>query len=330
MKKILLPAFFFLLLIVIVVLFGLGWLFQNTSAPSSKAETRSLVIPKGSSGNQIANNLYKEGLIKNPLAFRLYVRFIGISGRIQEGEYDLSTNYSLPTLVKKLMEGPTEVWVTIPEGLRREEVAMKFITNFGLSSTGATDFYQNFLKITSGKEGYLFPDTYLLPKNSTPVLIDKLMETNFDKKYTVAQTVQTTKLAKREVVILASIIQREAITEDDMRGVASVLENRLSIGMALGSDVTLEYALGYQKDTKTWWKEGLTVDDLALRSPYNTRLVSGLPPTPIASPGVIALKAALAPSQTNYLYYLSDSNGKLHFAKTLGEHNANIRTYLGK
>jgi UPF0755 protein len=156
------------------------------------------------------------------------------------------------------------------------------------------------------------------------------MEANFDKKYPEAEAVQTAKLSKRQAVILASIVQREAISQSDMQGVASVLENRLAIGMALGSDVTLEYALGYQKDTKTWWKEGLTVDDLALKSPYNTRLTVGLPPTPISNPGLVALKAVLAPPKTNYLYYLSDSDGKLHFAVDLSEHNANIKKYLGR
>jgi UPF0755 protein len=111
---------------------------------------------------------------------------------------------------------------------------------------------------------------------------------------------------------------------------SSVFINRLNIGMALEADPTVQYALGYQADTKTWWKKDLTVDDLLVKSPYNTRVNVGLPPGPISNPGLSAIKAALNPAKTDYLYFFADSKGHLHFATTLQGHNANIQKYADK
>ena len=119
----------------------------------------------------------------------------------------------------------------------------------------------------------------------------------------------------------------EAIFAEDRPLVASVLINRFELGMPLGSDPTVMYALGFQADTKTWWKKDLTADDLLVSSPYNTRKNAGLPPTAICNPGLSSIKAALAPAKTDYLYFFSDKEGHLHFAATLAGHNANIKKY---
>jgi UPF0755 protein len=153
------------------------------------------------------------------------------------------------------------------------------------------------------------------------------MRNNFDKKYAQATAPKTVSLTQEQIVTIASIIEREAITPDDMKLVASVLENRLDAGIPLGSDVTVEYALGYNTEEKTWWKKDLTIDDLAINSPYNTRVVAGLPPTPISNPGIVALNAAANPSTSDYMFFIADKDGKVHFAKTLEEHNANIKKY---
>lgn len=286
------------------------------------------IVLKGSTASQIAYDLEKQGLIRNHLVFRLYAKLTGASTRIRAGEYDLNSTQSIPEIVTQFLKGPTEVWVTIPEGFRREEVAQKLVSDMGLTQARASTFSQDFLDKTANKEGYLFPDTYLVPLSVDVDTVVSVMENNFEKKYADAQKTQTVRLTKQQAVILASIVQREAISPEDMRGVASVLENRLAIGMPLGSDVTLEYALGYQPLEKTWWKKDLTANDLTFKSLYNTRINAGFPPTPISNPGLVALQAALNPPQSDYLYYLSDSSGKLHFAKTLDEHNANIQKYL--
>ncbi|MCL4387469.1 endolytic transglycosylase MltG, partial [Patescibacteria group bacterium] len=127
--------------------------------------------------------------------------------------------------------------------------------------------------------------------------------------------------------IVAYLIEREAKKDEDRPLVASVILNRFNIGMKLDIDATIQYALGYQEDEKRWWKKSLTLDDIKLNSPYNTYRVSGLPPTPISNPGLASLQAVVNPSDTNYLYYITDSKGINHYGKTLEEHNANIQKY---
>ncbi|MDO8461077.1 MAG: endolytic transglycosylase MltG, partial [bacterium] len=176
-------------------------------------------------------------------------------------------------------------------------------------------------------EGYLFPDTYLIPKDADIDLIVTLMKDNFDKKYESITPAKKTNLTKEEIVILASMIEREAKLDQDRSLVASVLLNRKNIGMKLDIDATIQYALGYQEIEKTWWKKGLTLQDIKLNSSYNTYLNPGLPPTPISNPGLEALNAVVNPAETQYFYYISDSSGRNHYAKTIEEHNANIKTF---
>jgi UPF0755 protein len=324
MKRLLFLIFVF---IIIVAVAG-GWFFYSMMPVASNKSLKRFVIDPGEVAAQIGQNLSKAHIIRSALAFRIYSQVTQTAKNIKPGSYELSANLWVPQIVNKLLAGPTEVWVTIPEGLRREEVAQKFVDGFELTGSLVDNFYNQFLSLTQNKEGYLFPDTYLFAKDTQPLAIIHVMENNFEKKYADAKKTQTSKLSREQIVILASIVQREAITQEDMRGVASTLLNRYNAEMPLGSDVTLEYGIGYDKTEKTWWKKDLTLDDLAMNSSYNTRQVVGFPPTPISNPGLVALEAAMNPSQTDYLYYLSDSDGKLHFARTLEEHNANIKKYL--
>jgi UPF0755 protein len=176
-------------------------------------------------------------------------------------------------------------------------------------------------------EGYLFPDTYLLPRGASVEQIISILRKNFQNKYDLISSVKTTNLTEAQTTIIASIIEREAIFEEDRSLVASVLLNRLELGMALGVDPTVQYAVGFDQESKSWWKKDLTVDDLDSDSPYNTRKFAGLPPGPISNPGVSALKAALNPVNSDYLYFYSDVKGHLHFAKTIEGHQANIKKY---
>ncbi|HWA52201.1 MAG TPA: endolytic transglycosylase MltG [Patescibacteria group bacterium] len=316
MKKLIL---LFLAFIIVIVIAGF-WFVNGLTPKDNNSQTKRFVIDQGETASAIGIDLAKNNLIKSATAFRIYSQVTQTARKIKPGSYDLSSNQWVPQIIAKLLNGPTEIWVTIPEGLRKEEIAEKF-TDFDKFNK------QEFLNLTKNDEGYLFPDTYLLPRDATASTIVKIMTDNFNKQYTEAAKNKTNPLSKNDIVILASIVQREAITAEDMRGVASVLMNRYNSGMSLGSDVTLEYALGQQPDGG-WWKKDLTVDDLALDSPYNTRTNAGFPPTPISNPGLVALEAAANPPNTSYLYYLSDSDGKLHFAQTLEEHNANIQKYL--
>ncbi len=316
----------FLLLIILIAIGVLGffaWYNNAKAAPNpSDKNPQFFVIKEGEGIRDIGYALKQAGLIKSSVAFFIYVKQNNLDNKIEAGDFRLSPSQNLDSVIQTLLHGTVDIWITIPEGLRAEEIA-------SILKQKIPTYNSSWNKELDAQEGYLFPDTYLLPRNATVDQIISIMKNNFNKKYQQANQQTTVKLSENDAVILASIVQREAITQSDMRGVASVLENRLNIGMPLGSDVTLEYALGYQPDEKTWWKKDLTALDLQTTTPYNTRTNAGLPPTPISNPGLIALEAVLNPAQTNYLYYLSDKNGKLHFATTIQEHNANIRKYLG-
>ena len=312
------------------IVFILGFLFivgffiwwnHGTAAVDSNNKTQTVFVVKPGEGfREIANRLRNENLINSSVVFFLLTKKLGIDGQIEAGDFRLSPSMSAEEIAKILTHGTLDIWVTIPEGDRSDEVA-------DILQNKLPNYQISWRKILDQNEGYLFPDTYLIARDATAQIIVAQMRNNFNTKYAVAGQNPTVKLSENDAVTLASITQREAITESDMKLVASVLENRLNIGMALGSDVTLEYALGYQPQEKSWWKKNLTVNDLALQTPYNTRLNAGLPPTPISNPGLTALSAVFHPTKSNYLYYISDKNGKLHFATTLEGHNANIQKY---
>ena len=173
-------------------------------------------------------------------------------------------------------------------------------------------------------EGYLFPDSYQLPRQIT---IDEFIRTlldNFEVKVDqeMRTSYQSQGLTLRQAVILASIVRREAIVEEEMPLIASVFLNRLSAGMKLDSDPTVQYALGYDTSKATWWKTPLSLEDLEISSPYNTYLQVGFPPGPISNPGLSALKAIAFPSQTTYFYFraVCDGSGLHNFSQTFEEH----------
>lgn len=313
----------FLLLIFVALATGSTfWWYSVVKPASGETSLKDFLIIKGSSASQVGNKLEKEGFIRNALAFKIYVQVSGQAGSIQAGEYRLSQNDSLFKLVDELIQGPAEIWVTIPEGLRREEIAARFASAFGQGES----FIQEFLSATGDIEGFLFPDTYLFPKDAEATGVVKKMRSTFDiKTAELKEGIDASTLTLREIVILASIIERETRTPDERPIVAGVLINRLNIGMGLQADATVQYAVG---SAGNWWPV-LTKDDLQVNSPYNTYLFRGLPPAPIANPGLSSITAAVFPEKADYLYYLHDAKGQVYFARTLAEHNENVRKYLG-
>jgi len=184
--------------------------------------------------------------------------------------------------------------------------------------------------IETSKEGYMFPDTYLFPKGATVEYITDTLKKTFDARFTeeLRSKIQSLGLTEEEGVILASIVEREGRSDQVRTMVASILLKRFKIGMALNADATLQYALGYQKEEKSWWKRHLSREDKRIVSPYNTYLHAGLPPAPIANPGLSSIKAvANANPATPYLYYYHDSKGNSYYAKTLEEHNQNVANH---
>jgi UPF0755 protein len=323
MKKLL----FLPLALVLTVAAGLIWFYANTQPVSDNKNFGFLTINKGASASQIGTKLEKAGYIKSALAFKIYITFTGQTTKLTPGQFRLTPSFSLLQTINALLKGPVELWVTVPEGLRREEVAAKFAAGLDRNQ----DFVDEFLLASKGKEGYLFPDTYLFPMEASPGAIVKKMTGTFTSK-TNDLAPQGKDLSFAQSVVLASIIERETKTEAERPVVAGILLNRIKNKMPLQVDATVQYALASTKypvpSTKIDWWPVLLLEDLKIKSAYNTYLNPGLPPTPIASPGLSSLKAAFNPSDSDYFYYIHDPSGQIHYAKTLTEHNANVAKYL--
>lgn len=342
-------GFAVILLIVIVggiLLVGTFWWRSNTSALTSTENFQSFVIPKGRSAMQVGSKLEDEELIKSSLAFKIYVQVFGKSKSINAGEFKLSPSMSLVEIIEALGEGPLELWVTIPEGLRREEIIERYVKDLEMGAE-EFEFRLEFLSLTKDNEGYLFPDTYLFPRDATADLIVKTMLSNFEKKTNEFQDgIDNSKYSLNQIVTMASIIERETKTNEERSVVAGILFKRLETeGWLVQADATIQYAVAGKEcpgrntapivcpeeiiKTINWWPI-LTKDDLEIDSPYNSYKYKALPPTPIANPGLSSINAAIFPEDSPYWFYIHDSDAKIHYGKTISEHNSNVRRYLGK
>lgn len=319
MKK----RFIVLLLLIVIVSLSLTLWWNQAIKPINSTDTKTITftVGGGETVRSIADRLFRTGLIHSPVAFFLIARFGGIADNIQAGDFRLSPSMDLYAIANQLTHGTIDTWIQITEGWRNEEIAHILSQELDVPEN-------EFLKIA--KEGYMFPDTYRLPKDASAAAVVNIFLNNFNQKVTTAvkEKAEVKNLTLSDLVIIASLVEREAKFPEDRPLVASVIINRLKIGMKLDIDATVQYALGYQSNDKTWWKKELTVDDLTLDSTFNTYKNSGLPPAPIANPGISAIKAVIDAPDTQFFYYIADKTGKSHFAKTLEEHNDNISKYL--
>ena len=306
-----------LLLVLLLPLFMIkGWWNTQLTPVSTTVDTKKIVVEKGKSVAGIAKQLKTEGLIKSEFVFKLYTRQTGAT--LSAGTFEISPTMSTQEIVKVLSGAPNETWITIIEGWRLEEITEKLSVDLKVEKS-------EFLKL--GKEGYMFPDTYLFPREYTGEQIAKTMRDNFDAKYTseLKSKIKSKGLSESDGVILASIVEREGRSQKVRTEIAGILLKRLNIDMGLNADATLQYALGYQPSEKSWWKRHLTSEDKKIESPFNSYKYRGLPPTPICNPSLSSLLAvADANPKTPYLYYYHDSKGNSHYATTLDEHNQNV------
>ncbi len=313
MKRLTTAIVVFLLLLSALTL----WWGNGISPVNPKNKTSKMfVIQKGEGVRSIANNLKNEGFIKDPVVFFLLVKQLGIEKNIQAGSYRLSPSQSAEQIAKNLTVGTQDVWVTIPEGKRAEEVA-------DILKDNLPSYNESWREKLAENEGYLFPDTYLFPKESTVNLIISTMRNNFDQKY--KEIANNSGLTQEKIVILASMVEREAKHAQDRPLVSSVMHNRLGLGMALQVDATIQYAKG--KIGNNWWAPVSASEYKSVKSEYNTYLQPSLPPGPIANPGLSTLQAAANPTDTDYLYYITDKSGINRYARTIDQHNANIKKY---
>lgn len=321
-----LPKFFFLLISFLIVLIFLVCFIANLFQAKTDAVQKNVrfVIPKGQALSIIASRLEEENLIKNKWAFRFAVYKNDLANKIQAGSFELSAGMDTWQIANALTVGTDDMWVTIPEGWRREEIA-ESLAKQGLSNFKADEF----LSLSKGLEGQLFPDTYLVPREVTNASLLSLFKNTFASKVTstMSKEISSSKLSLNEILTLASLIQRESSGDEEMPTVAQILLNRLDLGMPLQVDATLQYIKGFSKTEMAWWSTPLA-DDKKLDSLYNTYKHAGLPPGPICNPGSSAIKAVLNPAPTQALYYIHDNSGKIHTAITLQEHNLNVNKYL--
>ena len=267
---------------------GFIFVYSQTKPVSNQTSTKYFLILKGTSASEVAKNLKEAGLIRAPFLFKVYMKVSGVSQKIQAGQYKLSPNLSFFKLISTILKGPVEIWVTVPEGLTNKETVQKFI---GLLKPSDTILFEDdFLNLSKNKQGYLFPETYLFPFDASPSLIVTKMLATFDQKV---------KEITLDQLIMASLVEEETKTDLERPIVAGILYKRLKAGWLLQVDVALET---YKK--------------------------TGLPEAPIANPGLISIKAAITPEDSAYWYYIHDSPGNIHYARTLEEHNLNISKYL--
>ncbi|MDR3592985.1 MAG: endolytic transglycosylase MltG [Negativicutes bacterium] len=317
--------------LVVVACVIIGSLLYGLSQPVSvTAESTVLVAVKpGMSTQQIGDLLSEQGLIKSALIFRVVAKMEGLANSLQAGEYAFSKAMTVSEIVARLARGETAyTQFTIPEGYTIEQIA-KLLESKKLASaakfkTAAAGYapYGYMIappEVTYKAEGYVFPDTYRVAAGISEEQLLKLMVGQFDDRFTPAMRQQAADLglSLREAVILASLVEREAQVPQDRPVIAGVFLARLKLGMPLQSCATIQYILGYPKPE-------LTVQDTEIPSPYNTYLNPGLPPGPIANPGMEAIKAVLNPARTDYLYFVADKNGAHRFSRTYEEHLASI------
>ncbi|MBU1126774.1 endolytic transglycosylase MltG [Patescibacteria group bacterium] len=326
MKK---SSFFLILIPLLIVLFFSFWL-RAMSAPVDMSCTdsscrKTFIIPKNQGLSTISLRLKGEGLIKNSLVFKLLVLKRGLSTSIQAGSFYLKPSMTAEEILESLISGREDVWITFPEGWRREQYADRLKANF-------EDFKEDlFLELTKNKEGFLFPDTYLFPKD---ILAEKAVEVialNFDKKWKIlGEDASKSNFSQFEILTLASIIEREA-KEEDRKLIAGILIKRLENSWPLQVDATLQFVkaeLLCKKDPACNWWPKVSRADLKVNSPYNTYENQGLPVGPICSPGASSIKAVLFPEESKYWFYLTGNDGKMYYARTAEEHSKNISLYL--
>lgn len=299
---------------------------------SPGAEWKEIVIQKGMNFKEITSLLKKERIIKNDFIFDLLGRTFGITKKIRAGYYSLSPSQPLVEVFRTIKKGMIiEFTLTIPEGLTIEDIA-DTIEKLGFSKR------EDFISVTSDRgfikslglesdslEGYLFPDTYLMPKGVTPQEIVVRMINRFREVITpeIENRAKEIGFTMREVITLASIIEREVQVDSERTIVSAVYHNRLRKGMPLQADPTAIYG-------RKRFNERITKKDLKSESPYNTYRITGLPPGPIANPGLKSIKAALYPADVNYLFFVSKNDGTHHFSRTAKEHNEAVVKYQRK
>ncbi len=304
------------------------------------------IIEPGETAEQIASNLVDAGILSNSELFRRYVRYYGLDSGLEAGTFTIEPHISLSSLATLLSDARfEEIELRFIEGWRFEEMA-NYLRQIRPANIDADEFealvgrqqqidlsqfdFLASLPDSVSLEGFLFPDTYRIPIDADASYLVRAMLTNFGRQVTpsLRQAYGAQGLTVHEAVTLASIVQREAVVAEERPVMVGVFLNRLSQNILLQADPTVQYVVGFQPDTGSWWKSPLSATDLEADSPYNTYRYPGLPPAPISNPGLGALEAAGKPVETEYLFFVVDCNSTINgahvFSRTFEEHLANV------
>ena len=288
------------------------------AAPADFPSGDLIVVGRGASASEVAEQLADMHVIKQPLLLRILLRVGGTGGAVQAGVYRFESPQNLFVVERRLVTGDYRlppVRLTFIEGATVRDMAAQIAEALSVSK-------DTFLAKAKPYEGYLFPDTYFFSVAATADSILATLRANFDTRTApLAPDIAASGHSFSDIIIMASLVEKEARTTENRRIVAGILWNRLARGMLLQVDAVFGYI--YNRDTYS-----PSFADLKVNSPYNTYLHKGLPPTPINNPGLDAIEAVLHPIKTNYVYYLTGKDNLMHYAITYAEHQANQRKYL--
>jgi UPF0755 protein len=327
---------FLIILVIFIVMFIIsaialyGYYSTEVSRPlkenykkelSEDQKTISLNIKKGMTIDEISQYLYSEGLIKAPEILKIYM-FLNKDKVIQAGLYIIDINdKNLEGLINEMQKGSFEKKLTFLEGWRVSEYEEY------LKETMGDEFAESFISSSYIKEGYMFPDTYIIESDYDPANLASWMRNTFDKKVTteLREKAEFIGLTLEEVVILASILEREMNIKSERPVVAGILVKRLMNDWPLQADATVQYAKGKEGN---WWPKLTGTDVKETESEYNTYNYKGLPPGPICNPSLNSIESVINYKETDYWFYISDNKGITRYAETLDQHNENINKYL--
>ncbi len=337
-KRIVFAGLFFALIVLPFLLRAYYRVALNR--PSQSGKEVSVEIMKGDGVADIARDLLEKGAINSDFLFNIYVYTGKLGNKIQAGTYKIPAGSNLKQVVEIIQHGTNDAQLTFLEGWRAEEFARLAAVNLD-----NIDF-QEFISLAKDKEGFLFPDTYSINKDiQEEELLNIFTSTFIEKTKDIITEDKLTKagLTREQVIIFASILEREIHTEEDRPVVAGIIIKRWREEMKLDVDATTQYVAAWRdicgapercipplEDVENfdWWPTILTQDDLELDSPYNTRKNLGLPPLAISNPGLSAIDAVLNAKESPYYFYLTDKEGVVHYAVTLDQHNANAAKYI--
>ena len=329
-----------LIYIIIVILFAISIKLADLMGPNNLEIEKQIIIKSGSTARQIAEELYRQEIIKSRVLFNLIINFKGLENSLKAGAYNIKPEYNLLDVIDLLASGRVATFrVTIPEGYTVEEIARRLAV---LTSYSEEEFLR-YARVNPGKdylkddeniiyplEGFLYPDTYIIPTEYKPEEILRVMLSVFESRW--LERIRTaldpagekeadlevnrevvSGYSIHEIITIASLIEKEAKLDEEKPLVAAVIYNRLRMNMYLQIDACIQYILGERK-------ERILYSDLRIDSPYNTYLYPGLPPGPIANPGAASIKAALNPADVDYLFYFALSDGSHVFTRSYSEH----------